>query len=491
MSRRLLTLTLLLAAATAGAQTSAPTTQAMDYLRGMLSNPSARLAALEAFQTTQDKDLLPIFVAVAQKGETPQRLQALGIMADLGGAAAVPVLQERLKNDPQSLAKAEALARLVVLKGVTAEQLTELLKSEDEVIRCIAARALIKQGLFTQASPALTALTGSSDLTTASLARMSLLGAGDKTRAAELDKTLADPNTPAFILSMLMEQIVEEKIAPAADLAKRLAENAPSVPVKIRACRALAAVSPSAAGVLLDAIQKNDQTVFRLQLLRTLADLSDGKAQLQTLAAGNDPVALLARFELARAAGGAEATVAANAAIAPGHRVVLEYFLDAAAKDIAASPAKAEFYVPALAELIRSTDPNATVIKFQHSYAVKAATLLADLGSEQALKVLAAFLTGPYNATQRSVAAAMAWSKNPAVCPMMRPLLASPYEDLSTDAALSLGRLGDAAAKPALEEILANPNRYSRQLSALAGWYLIKMSGQSPAAVKELADSIK
>jgi hypothetical protein len=89
------------------------------------------------------------------------------------------------------------------------------------------------------------------------------------------------------------------------------------------------------------------------------------------------------------------------------------------------------------------------------------------------------------------VATGLLRSKNPAARDVMRPLLASPYEELATDAALLLGRFGDADAAGSLKAIAADRDKHSTLLLTMANWYLLKIDGRSKQVAETLAKTIK
>ena len=98
---------------------------------------------------------------------------------------------------------------------------------------------------------------------------------------------------------------------------------------------------------------------------------------------------------------------------------------------------------------------------------------------------------GRHDARARAVLAGLRWSKIRAVCDLVRPLLKSPYHDLSTDAAMTLGRFGDDAATEHLQNILAHAAQEQPPLVTLACWYLLRIHAQARAAAEELAKTVK
>ncbi|MCK4601527.1 MAG: hypothetical protein KAU28_03620, partial [Phycisphaerae bacterium] len=365
------------------------------------------------------------------------------------------------------------------------------LSAADENVQCLAARGLAEAGRADLALDALKKLTTSKDLATANIARMSLLAMGYREYLQPLKKVVHDPATPANVVALLLAQIVEEKVAAALVLAEHLAATDSAGPIKVQAYRAISAVSPNGAAKLAKAISESDQTVFRASLLNVLASRGDATRHLKSLCQGADSVAALARFELYRPERGKQAASAAQRVILSGHPVVIGYILDRAGQDIKKFGREASFYTPVLLNYIRSVSAKTRQMQKEHFLAASAATLLADLGTPEAMAGLKDILGGPDSAIVRAVAAGLLRTKNCDACVLARPLLKSPYEELATDAALILGRFGDPGAAIHLRDILNNHRRHRPALAALASWYLLKISGKSADTAKVLADQIK
>jgi HEAT repeat protein len=100
-------------------------------------------------------------------------------------------------------------------------------------------------------------------------------------------------------------------------------------------------------------------------------------------------------------------------------------------------------------------------------------------------------LDADYGAKLRAVAAGLLKTKNADAAGLLRPLLASPYEELRTDAMLALGRLGDPQALSALRKVVASPDRHRPALVALASWHVLKAAGTAPTVARSLAPLVK
>lgn len=481
----------LAAAASLSAQTAASTDEALKYLSQAINDPKTVEATLVALRSTRDKDLLALFTALTRSTDRNKRLFAASSLREMFGAEAAPILLERLKKDPIMLIRSEALAQLLELKAVSQADLLEALEMPDENVQCIAARELVRQKQFKPAVDVLKRLAESKDVNTYCLARLSLLGTGDSSQLEPLKKVVSDRKTPQETLELVLGQISEEKNVAAVELAEMMIPADPTSILASKAYRAISDASPDGGQRVVKAMRQSSQTVFKVHLMRVLAVRSDAKTYLEPLASGDDTVAAVARFELARAEGGEAASRAAKDLLAQGHPVVIDYLLFRAREDIADRPEKAAFYVPALAEIVRAAPASAAKMQLEHVRAAQAATLLADLGTPEATDALKALLATPYGGVLRSAAAGLLRTKNDAMGELSRPLLRSPYSELVTDAALVLARLKDKDAAPPLREILARAGANPPSLAALASYYLLKIDGKSLLASEQLAREVK
>ncbi len=212
---------------------------------------------------------------------------------------------------------------------------------------------------------------------------------------------------------------------------------------------------------------------------------------LELLSRRDDALGLLARFELARPASGEEAAKAASQAVATGHAVVIDYVLDRARGDIAQRRQTSAFYTQPLIAILHSVQADSPVMRPEHTQAAQAAELLGELATPEAIQTLTTLLKGNYNALTRAVAGGLLRCKNKAACEWLAPLLTSPYDELASDAALTLGQHGDIRAAPALQDIVNHSNRNRPELTALAGWYLVKLFGQTEPTVLTLREAFK
>lgn len=464
----------------------------------MFKDPRQSAEVLAGLRATDDKDLAPFFIALSAGGDKDLRLFATSALVDLAGKqAAIAPLAQRLAKDDSMPVRVEALLALSASQNVDRQQLQDAMSTADQSLQIIAARTAIQLKIPELALPTLQKLTAAKDTATAGMARMSLLGQGDSSMLPPLRELFRDAATPPDVLTILLDQIVEEKIAAACDLAQVIAQSDQPWQLRLRAYRAMAAVSPQGAKVLYDAILANAAggTPFQVHLLRELARRNDSAAYVEKLRAGQGPLALMARFELARPAGGADAASALAEAMQTGHPVLADYILSRAENDFSAadkgdSTHWCDFYVPTLLAIIEAVKDDPQEIKPQHVRATKAAMLLADYGSPAAMAGLGNTLSGNYRPAMRMAAAGLLKSKNIAAADLLRPHLQSPYEEMSTNAALVLGRQGHTQAVPRLKDITDHSDKHAKLLVVLAHWYQLKIQGKGAQAAAALTKEV-
>ncbi len=465
---------------------------AREYLKAMLASSEYTDNVLGILRTVEDPELVPLYVAYSRSGDKRHRLFATTTLGDLKGDLAAAALLERVFNDPTMAIRSQSLAILMQNKKITPAQLQEVIdKVPDDNLHCLAASGLVQAGLAEQVMPLLTKLSASTDALTAVLCRMRLLGLGKTEQMEPLARIVNDPNTKKEVLELMLNQIAEEKIAPAAELAEKLASQTRPEEVRWLAYNAIAAVSPNSAQKLYEAITKSDMTVFRSRVFWLLSQQKQATPFVKALADGNDAVAALARFELARPAGDDAAAKAAVNVVNLKHPVLATFILDRAKDDIAVDAAKAEWYVPALSAIARNVPAQEGALRIEHEQAAKAAKLLGDQGGEKAMVVLKDLLADTGD-LRRAAAAGLLRTSNPAAAALVRPLLENPYEELATTAALAMGRHGHKDALKSLQDIVARNATYRRPaIPLMAAWFILKTTGESKAAVEEYAAAAK
>ena len=453
---------------------------ARKQLRKLLVDQGDGVLALVGLRSTEDQDLRPLFAAVARTGDEQSRMVAISGLVRLKGPQALAVLRERVRKDDSEAVGIQALGELLEMDAADTELLRGVLSGRLPGVRLLAARHLVRRGEGASARAVLVEFAGSKVDEAVVMARMCLLAMGDKDQRPPLAKRLRDPDTPDKILAILCGQAAEDKIPAALSLVAPLAEStARRAEVRLVAYRAVAALDPRGAGKLAAAIGKSTRTNFRLDLLRILLKKGAG-SELPALAKEEGLVGAIARFELARPKGGRAATRAAAAAVGHGHVVGVIHVLNRAKEDIAARGGKAAFYAPVLMDVLRGASRAQ-----REPTAGRAATLLGNLGTPEALAALKRVLAGPRGQARSAAVAGLLVTTNRAAALLAKPLLTSPYAELSTTAALALGRFGERAAGQRLAEILENPQRHPPQIVAMAGWYLLKIHGMGGVFVKD------
>jgi len=461
-------------------------------LTASLANPDiAELQPTVAIlAATGDKELAPIFQAMCRDADRSRRQLGLAALVQLLGKAATDTLLERLHDDPSIEVRRQALGQLISLGTVGDQDLLAALDGDDERIRCLAASCLAERGNRQGAEAVLGELTGSTDPATASLARVGLLALGHDDQLDPLGQVLCNERSSELLRRLLLEQIQRGKVVAAAELVRRVVETGPRA-LQVRAAKTYASISDDAAPLLVQRIRQSKDLVYQTQLLSILADIDGAVEHLSALAAIEGPLAKLVRFELARLRDGPQAREAVLDAMRDGHPVIVDAILSRARDDVDQKGKQAEFYAPGLLAYIGSLEPRPRRLGAEHRLAARAAAVLADLGTPEAMEGLKRILTQRYNARVRVTLAGLMECKNAAVCDLVRPLLSSPYGGLATDAALVLGYFADPAATPSLRRMIRQQEGTNPGVRALACWYLLKIEGTSAAAARRTAEAIR
>jgi len=445
---------------------------------------------LAVLSATGDKELAPVFAALGRCPDPQKRQLGLAALVRLLGPDAADILLERLRRDADPQVRRQALGELITLEAIHEQHLAEALEAEDERIRCLAACSLAERGQDLQTTHVLTELVESDDPATADLARLGLLALGHREQLAPLREVLCNPQTNELLRKLLLEQIERGRIAAAAEIVREVARTA-SKPLRTTAYEACAAICPDADQMLQEAIKQTDDLVFAVQLLAILAELPEPEDQLRTLGRGDGAAAVMARFELARCTRSAELGRHIAEAMRLGHPIIVDRILRCAREDIEDNAGLAGAYAPSLLEYIRRVEPHPRRPGVEHRLAAGAAGVLADLGTREALMGLEQLLSGRFSARLRAVTAGLLESQNVACCELVRPLLTSPYENLSTNAALVLGYFADPSAKERLARVVRDNRAGDPSLAALASWYLLKIDGREESVARSVAARIR
>jgi HEAT repeat protein len=472
------------------------TKNAYEYLSKNLVDKKNSDMVVAAFHAADDKEFLPLFVALARCGDKRKRLMATTALGQLGGPEAIAALKRQLAEDSAMGIRTRALVHLLDLDAADASVLSNATKIKDEGIQCMAARSLAIKSKNPQhralAKATLTKVAGSSEAMIAAMANMGLLSMGDSSKLPGLTKLVSDPNTPTSTVRLIMLQIADEKI-PAAEPLARIVISAPKSPVQTRiyACQALAAAFAKPVPMIFAAIRESNSMVFRIPAMGILAEQAGSKPYIGAIAKSALPIAPMASFEMARKTPGPTSSAAVQKALAIKHPVAINYIMQQAREDVDKLGAKADFYVAPLLEYIASVEPDTDRMAHEHIMAAQATTLLMDIGTPEAIAGLSKIFDGRYSAITRSAAAGLLRTKNKAARPIALKLLKNPYPELSTYGALTLGHLADPAASEHFNRIISRESGHSVAETTLASWYLLKVNKQSADAAKKLAKLIK
>ncbi len=467
------------------AQTSC---DALGYLSETIKDSKTTLLALNVLRATGDKELLPLFSRGLQSRVPEVRMYCISSLAELAGKDAADQLAKPLLEDKDMRVRSAALARLVEMDAAKPEHLLQAMKEGDEKVRCLAAGALVHLGKGKAAEKTLEELTKSANPATAGMASLSLMKLGRKEYAAGLIKLVEDRETSELVLALWCEQVEDQKITPAAPIVEKIADSRRSDDLKVRAFKAILAVSGERGLVLLyNAIDAGGNPVYQIRLLKLLAEHKDSAAPVRTLARGKGPVGGVAKFELARARGGAVAARYAEEAVDAGHLVMVAYVISRAAKDVDEDANAATFYVPALVKFLNSLDGREKSLGPEHMHASMATQVLVDLGAADGIAAVKKLLASRYGARTRAVTMGLLRVESKIAAELAEPLLDSPYPALARDAALATGRFGYKAARPTLVRLVNSARRDGAALACLAAWQILKIDGESKPAAKTLA----
>jgi hypothetical protein len=294
-------------------------------------------------------------------------------------------------------------------------------------------------------------------------------------------------------MEMMLRRIHEDRIVRAAAIAEQLSVSGPTEEVRLNAFRVVSELSPDAGKRLMAELAKSDRpTTSQVLLVRMVAGLKDSAPNLEALAKGTGLSAALARLALARVAMDASTTKAAADLAAFGHPFVLEHLLGAIREDLSKAPDKADVYTPVLLDLLRKTPDGASPSEIaSQDVSARAATLLGDIGSPNSLAGLKEVLAGPYGEPKRAATFGLVRTKNNAASDLVKPLLDSPYPELSVTAAVCLARHNNKEGLRGMRDVLLNLTRYRSDRAAMTCWYALKLSNEHAAVLQELIKNAK
>lgn len=99
--------------------TADPAQLARDYLAEALRNDETTGDALVALQVSGDEDVVPLFAALSRSDDKECRLLATAALRKFAAPAAA--LLQRLREDPEMIIRAEALAHLLDKDAIGAD----------------------------------------------------------------------------------------------------------------------------------------------------------------------------------------------------------------------------------------------------------------------------------------------------------------------------------------------------------------------------------
>jgi HEAT repeat protein len=463
----------------------------MEWLTRNLQKREQMMHILAALRSTEDPAVLPLFTALGQNKDQELRRLAPSVLMEIGGQARAATLLKPMADDTQPEIRAEVLLYLSSLDAVDKQMLTDAMQVGDERLQCLAARSLIKMGQGPAAVETLKDLTRSKDKATESMARMALLAMGSSSQVEPLARMIQDSSTPASVLMLLSEQASELKVSAAVELIESIATD-PDRPLRLRthAYKALAELAKDGPDRLTRAIVSS-QEPLPIYLLVLLSQTDQAETHLKSLAGRSGLVGTLARFELARKGTAEQLQRQAAAVIGQKHPIVVNYVLERAIKDIEQRPKVAAGYQQPLLGLLQGLQSKRGLRQIEIGLVEDATRVVAEIGSRQGLAELRRMLSQRVSPFTQAVAGGLVRVENPAVCTVAVDLLESPYKQLATMGAFTLGRHGRKEAAGTLAEMVRKPDRFSPTLVALASWYLLKIEDAQAAGIGKLSEMVR
>ncbi len=470
------------------AQTNDALEMARGHLRSALGNAPRDARMLRGLEATKDPQLRPLLEAMSASGDRLRRLFAVMSLSQQYQADVNARMAEVLAGDADAGIRSVALAHLIEHDAATDAQLALAAQASHEGLALLAARELAQRGDRQRARAALTPLAQRGAQEVQPLAQTILLSADDYQHLDALQARLRDPAEAPERTMLLLSVIEKDHIQAAGPLVRAALEAQANPRVRIQALRALAAIAPTeGADALVAALRAAQQPADQRYLMDALAEGPQPQGHWQALQSDAPvPVIQMAVLEQAHRTGDAFLlTESARALLQAGHPVHVDFVLRRAREGRQAA------YVQPLLEYIFGLPTASSQMGPAHELGARAAGVLAQIGSPEALEGLQALLAGPYNARVRTVAAGLAATEGPVAPELVGPLLQSPYDELAVDAAMALAKAGDTRAVPVLERVVTHAQRYPPPLVAMASWYLLRLAGQAEPLVAELTEQVR
>lgn len=497
--KRILCILACLTAWPAGLGAGENTDAALAWFAEAAKNDRKKAVILATLKGTGEAEVLPAFLALGSSESTKLRRVAPQAIMDLAQEAQAPPLLRPFLDDPDSGIRAETIIYLSQLDALQRQDLVKQLESDSEELRCIAGRCLVKIGEGELARAALEAMayTGSdasaqADLPTRVMAAMALLAMGEDKYLKPLSDVLTAGRTPESVKILALEEAMDLEVTEADDIAQAVAEDPRNAArTRLQAYKVLLNIAPDGKTRLIKAILAADDLMVA-HLLHLLVEGADETSHLRALGGKTGLLGTLARFELARAQGSSdEVARLAGVALELNQPVVLQYILGRARKDLRDKQPFTDAYDRPLLKLLESLHEAGTPRGPDVPVLQQTVAVLADVGTDPALIGLQQLFSRRYNAFQATAAAGLPRAETDTVTVVARHLLASPYEQIATYAAFTVGKFGREPAAEYLRKILDQKQRYRTSLRTLAAWYLIKIDDQTRYGAQAIGELLK
>ena len=464
---------------------------AKDFFTAGLGDQKNIAIVLAGLRSTKSPSLLPLYKIFITSDDKALRMIATLQIAEIAGDKSVKMLRERLLKDPQMAIRVRALLELEKLKKLSEKDLDEAIKMNDQEIRLIAARALVRKRQFAKAKPVLRKLIKSKNQYTSVFARITLVRLGDRPQIAPLKKIALSNETDADLKLFMLTHIMEEKIEPLLPIVEELTEDTVSNKIRIRAFQALSVLSPQSLQKIARKITDSDSVYLQINLLRIIANSKNPDQIMRGLSKIKGVVGKVARFEYLRSLADQTTSIAVQELLESQHPIVIEYVMNRMKDDIKKLGKKANFYTKPVLKYINSVKLTNKGMTRVHDQVAKAISLLGDLGSADALAGIKKILAREDKDTLVTLAVgALYRSTNKAVAPLVKPLLKNPLWNIKYYAALTLAKFGNKTAIPVLIEIQNSKNTQTVDLMTLANWYILELTGNAKTAFEKIAKDL-
>lgn len=458
-----------------------------------------KLILLATIKGTDEKEALSIFVALGQsKDDALRRLAPQGIM-DLADEDQAAKLLRSFLDDSNPSIRSETLIYLSRLDALSAQDLVPQLQSDSYDLKCIAARCLVKMGQGQLARETLEALAytgaeirGEPDLATRVMSATALLAMGQQRYHDPLKKKLTSPRTSGSVQLLALAEMEDLAVTAGVDIAEAIGrDDRMELRVRLQAYKTLLKTAPEGPKRLVKEILTAEDMIVP-HLLHLLVEQGQDPEAIRMLAGRPGLLGTLARFERARA-GASSQDVArlAGVVLEINQPIAIEYVLGRARKDLEENKPYAKAYDGPLLKLLESIREAGTPRGPDVQILQQTVALLADIATDRALLKLQHIFSERYDAFQATAASGLPRARNEPVTVIARHLLKSPYERISTYAAFTMGKFAKPQAAKPLRSIVSQPERYRLSLRILAGWYLLKIDGQSASGADAIGRMVR